>query len=133
MTTLWRWCFGLMALMIGPLHIIYGASVLTEARRSKSWPTAEATVLSSSVVEHKGGRGTNYSPVIVYQYSVAHTRYTGNSIWLSDFGADRAWAERIAEEYPNGAHVFAAYDPKNPARAVLKRGTNWFMYKAQSI
>lgn len=101
---------------------------------SQSWPTARATVTESSwITYHQGsvvgqnrqvaGRGYTHAPRVMYTFTVGNAVYTGSRIRFGEYrdGNLRA-VVRIAERYPVGRVVLAAYHPSNPSQSVLEHG-----------
>ncbi len=118
---LFDWVFGGLCVVMTPFFVVAGIQSGILALGSSSWPEVPGTILTSHVVAHQG-RGVSYSPEATYRYSVNSVSYESSRIWLSGFGNDQNWAERVAARYPVGASVSVFYRPSNPALAVLVPG-----------
>ncbi len=94
--------------------------MLLRARRSVSWPTVEATILESRVLERKK---RTFEPSVVYVYATGGQRLTGRRLWVGlTFATSGGWAQRIVASYPVGTLVRAAVDPGDPGYSVLVTG-----------
>ena len=95
---------------------------IIQASNSQSWPVADGTVVSSTVIRRKG-KGYPYCPSVHYQYSVAAQKFIGDSIAFGalDCGTE-AEATRIASAYPEGKTLPVHYDPESPSTSTLVVG-----------
>jgi hypothetical protein len=130
---------GLLLSNGGSLFVFSAVMMLASAADTKSWPSVTGTVVSSTVVQQKGGLGVTYAPEIQYAYQVERKDYHGTRIWMVDFDAD-AWAREIAgqgdearargiaAEFPAGASVPVYYLASDPKSSVLKPGASAFIY-----
>jgi len=112
--------------------LVFGVGVLVGGYFMYSWQTAvqdykpiEATVVSSELSETTGDEGgTQYSPHIVYNYTVDGKEYESDSYYYVDMSTDnRDWAATAVNEHPEGSTCTAYYSPENPQDSVLVRDT----------
>jgi hypothetical protein len=114
-----NWNFSVMPFLLQVLLAALATRLLVRAKRSRSWPTVEATIVESRIKR----RGANYEPQIVYAYAVDGKSYKSHRIAVGfSFARDKRSAERIAASYAKESRVVAAVDPKNHAYSVLARG-----------
>ena len=102
---------------------------------ARRWPTTTGRVLSAEVREaaavmerRRGGvvrqsAAQRYVAQVSYEYGVKGVFYRGERVQL---GQARAFAQpeeaqKVAARYPAGSRVTVAYNPANPADAVLER------------
>jgi hypothetical protein len=101
-----------------------GARMLVRAWSSEHWPTAQGSVLSSSVETLRSKRSVTFRPHVRYSYSVGSERYTSDTI---AFGSTDAGDSRDAKEYvsrfPAGSSVSLHYSPDDPSVACLDCGS----------
>jgi len=84
-------------------------------------PTSGA-VVSSSVSKSTDDDGTQYSPEIVYTYTVEGEDYKNDSYYYIDFStSNRGWAEEAVKKYSEGDECKVFYSPENPQYSVLVR------------
>lgn len=90
---------------------------------SRTWPTVEGTILSSTLTHGFSRGGPHHDLSVSYSYQVEGTEYTGDTV---DFaGATYTFAssgERHFALYPVGARVRVHYNPTTPHRSVLEPG-----------
>lgn len=94
--------------------------------RARSWPTADARVLSSSVKVNHDSDGSTNRPLIRYEYQVDGKKLESDrysfSVWSI---GSRDWADRIVDRYAVGTVHPCYYDPARPSEALLDRSFNW--------
>jgi hypothetical protein len=102
----------------GVVFYSFARRVERQGNASRSWPTVPGRVLSSEI--RRGQKG-NISPAITYRYAIAGKDYTGTR---ASFAGTTGQAEssRLVNAFPVGAAVSVAYDPADPASAVLEVG-----------
>lgn len=118
---------GVAFAVLGALLLARAAVGFRRARRSRSWPVAEGTIVESRVERVPSARVTgspDYVPTVRYRYQVGDETFTGSRL---AFGYDaRLLHEELAVErlarYPVGARVAVRYDPDRPAHATLETG-----------
>jgi Protein of unknown function (DUF3592) len=93
----------------------------TQVAPVTTWVPAPATVLSTDVAATKNGNGSNYRPIVTYQYTVNGVPYTSQRVSPLTESASRKWAQSVVARYPTGAAVTAWYDPKHPSNAIIDR------------
>lgn len=126
--------FGVAAivfLLVGPILLIFARKWQSAVDASRGWPTATGRVVSAEVKQKLSKVGSQlqpeYVPVIVYDYSVAGQVYRGNVVHV---GISPAYsylrterdAQAYIDKYPVGAEVAVAYNPADPASALLEPG-----------
>ncbi len=95
-------------------------SQLAAIRQARSWPTANATILGSSISSQQIGEGEMYEPKVRYAYEVAGQRYESERIRFGRFWESQNGARAILERFPVGSSVPVYYDPADPAIATLE-------------
>lgn len=91
------------------------------SRRRDAFEPVEAQVLESELrVNH--GETVSYIPEIEYEYTVAGTTYTSDSVYPGpDFDVqNKNAAESLVDTYSEGENVEAYYDPENPTDTFLE-------------
>ena len=110
-----------MAVIAGVLagiFIVYVVVRLLQFRGSDRWPTAEATVEAAEVQDVRIGDGHHYRPSVIFSYTVAGERYSGE--WIGPpFHSQQDLAELIQRNCPVGAKLTARYKPQDPSRNLL--------------
>ena len=114
------------AAFAGLLLVIFSGHTLFSNYNARRWPTTTGTVVTSCIVmvEVGNSRSTQMVPraEVKFQYAVAgetyesdHLSYTGTGI-----GATRnAYPPGWQKDYPAGKTVRVAYNPAQPANAVV--------------
>ena len=114
------YCFALFLLLfIGQAWSIYLGF------RSRFWPTAQGTVLSSSVASYLDSEIPNsywYDPKVLYRYTVDGQEYENNILSFKEYihTPDKKFAESIAAKYPSGSNVTVYYKPNSPTYSALE-------------
>jgi hypothetical protein len=114
--------FGILAgagfLWAGVAILMWDIGKLRQARAARNWPTAEGTVVLSTIDD----RQKESTPHVVYTYTVADTEYTSNQISFDIFDkpGGEGRIESIIARYPEGTEVTVYYDPGNPSTAILE-------------
>ena len=95
-----------------------------QAIRSYFWASTEGQVLSSTVTRVKRlNDPASYYASISYEYEVGGTKFTGDRVFLGEYGTGSAGPmQEIVDRYPVGKRVTVYYDPQDPNKAVLERG-----------
>jgi hypothetical protein len=106
------------------LIVVQGYSIWRAYKQtgwSRSWPTAEGTIVESHLDLSTGGDPRpDRSSRIRYRYRVGDHEYEGDRIQLLTWLLP---TRRLIEGYPVGRRVDVRYDPQNPGNAVLRVGT----------
>jgi len=99
-----------------------------ECFHSRSWPSVEASILSSSVVKEFDD-GIYYPAKVTYRYTVNGHTFVGERIKVGgEIKHVWAWvAKRTSRKYPVGAVVRAYYSRQDPSIAVLEPGFNIYL------
>ncbi len=118
----------ILASLAGLLLTYYSTNNAIDAYATKSWPTAEGTIIISEVT-----RSSRYVPHIVYTYAVDTMDYSSEKIDLA-VNAQYKWqkdAQVEADKYPVNKKVTVYYNPNNPGEAILNpgiKGVHAFMF-----
>jgi hypothetical protein len=89
------------------------------ALKSKSWPTATATVVTSTFDR----AGTVYSPKVIYKFTHNGREYQNDNItYLGVASTSKQKAITAAQRYPERGNVTVHFDPFNPQNAVITPG-----------
>lgn len=88
-----------------------------KAMESKSWPTTEGVILTSSMKKV----GKYHSADISFEYTVDETKYVSYNL---SFGGIRGYQEiqEAVESHPAGMEVSIHSNPEDPGEAVLVSG-----------
>jgi hypothetical protein len=124
------WITGFFLSALGLFNIWKGVHYRSVAHNTAGWPTAQATVIASAVLERVFRDAQNYSarryiPEVRYVYEVDGTQRENDVIQmgLGDLGyMIEKQALEHAARYPVHARVSVWYDPANPTFAVLEAG-----------
>lgn len=103
-----------------------GMANLTTARRARSWPTTEGTLLSSKCVKyHVMSEGSSFFTHVNYRYTIAGKSYPGDRLAFGYTGSGwRRPNQKIADRLSSARQVLVRYDPDKPSTAVLSYGLN---------
>ena len=103
---------------------VYSSSELIKEYKRKTWDTAIATVLESSVVETGSMR-----PMVKYSYQVGNKTYVGSSgLQAPGFGNKARQydvAMKLSRKYPKGRLISVHYNPLNNAESVIIITPHW--------
>lgn len=129
---------GVIFLLIGGLALETGISSLHEGSDTKTWPGVSGIIIASSIdktthayrrgVNNSASGGVSYTPVLVYDYQLGGTTYTGTVIYKSFAHALEFIAEKYIEQYSVGSSVTVYYNPENPEDTVLEPGFKIFSH-----
>ena len=121
--TLCRLCLlgGVALFLLGAWHIPLG-------RASRTWPTAEGTVIRvESTIKGETVFTMEGDAKVQYEYVVNGNTYENDRIWYAIRTNTRP-IKQLADGLHPGSPVTVYYDPGNPARSVLLTGhdpNNW--------
>ena len=115
----WGIVLGLPA--IGIVIAVFTVRMQRLAEASRSWPTAEGTVVASEVVVTRG-KGKTYTAQVRYSYQVGGAPYGSDRIQFGSSGTDQKVANATVADHPVGKRVKVYYNPGKPAQAVLVPG-----------
>jgi uncharacterized protein DUF3592 len=119
----------LFALAVVPFAL--GAWGCYQGWRTLSWPTTQATILSSQAHRFESERrqdgrtvtDVRHTVTIRYSYSVGRRDYLGEGIQPYSYGMQNSAAAREQfERYRPDTAARIAYDPDNPGEAYLEPG-----------
>jgi hypothetical protein len=115
-----------------PVSAVAVTSRILSARESVTWPTAEATVNSSSIETSRRGRRIKYdfyTPSVNYSFQVDGTTHSGTRIAWDGLGSEeRSEVEASMRQYAPGTTHTVHYDPDNPSNCVLDPNHGFGVY-----
>jgi len=125
---------GLLMTIALPISTVMILSRVRSARASASWPTAEATINTSSIEKSKQGRRIKhdyFSPDVGYGFQVDGTARNGTRIAWEEFGSrERSEVEAYMQQFAVGTTHTVHYDPEDPSNCVLDTEYSFFIYSA---
>jgi Protein of unknown function (DUF3592) len=92
-----------------------------EVLRVATWQPVSARVLSTDIKAVRGDKGTSYTPVVRYLYTVNGAEYESNKVLPLTISASYGWAVRLRDRFHPGQAVTAYVNPSQPASAFLVR------------
>ena len=92
-----------------------------EVYRVATWQPVSARVLSTDIKAVRGDKGTSYTPVVRYLYTVNGAQYESNKVLPLTISASYGWAVRLRDRFHPGQAVTAYVNPSQPASAFLVR------------
>jgi|GEM_PF-2493197 len=103
-----------------------------QSQAKQSYVEGTGVVEESEVEARRDEDGTQYKPIVRYNYEVDGEAYTSDRVafdggWSS---GDHSDADRICRKYPRDAKIKIWYDPGDPSKAVLEIesvGMSWFL------
>jgi hypothetical protein len=100
-----------------------GARKIYRDRVSKAWPTAEGTILESSL-ESASYRRPNltHRAKVLYSFVVDGNTYSGDTLDFTDFDRESEDARSVLNRYPKNKVVSVHYLPSDPSVSVLEPG-----------
>lgn len=122
-------CAVLAAVGVGLLFA--GLRDAWRAARTKRWPTASGTVVSSEELQHQrnlpaqsgGGTRIHYEARVHYEYSVGRVHIGSTVIRLGPTeSSNEAGVQSTLARYLPGQQVRVAYNPEDPTESVLEPG-----------
>lgn len=118
----------ILASLAGLFLSIYATNSAVNAYKSKSWPTAEGTIITSEVVRH-----SKYEPRVIYTYSVDTLDFSSEKISLTPTAQYKYkdGAAKVTNKYPVNTKVKVYYDPNRFDFALLEpgiKGVHFFMF-----
>ena len=118
---------GLAFLIPGLASILFALRSIWTVFTSWHWPTTEAEVTHSEVVQ--GLESLIFQPRVAYQYEIQGVSYTAAAIDWDRFDMAHAEAQRLADKYPVGKLVTVYYHPMKPHCAVIEpRGGRMYYF-----
>ena len=116
--------FSSVFILVGGVILYFGVESLFAANASKSWPTVQGKILSSSVDSKRSDKGgTTYHAEVLYEYNVGGQTQSSHDVAFGGYGSsDPSHARSIVNKYRAGADVTVYYSPSNSSKAVLETG-----------
>lgn len=114
----------LLILALSLVMISYGSYLVIRAQQSASWPTTAGKITQSEVVVSAEDKNSATFR-IAYEFVVNQIGYTSNVYRFGAKGQYSSISNTKAKQaqYPKGGDVVVAYNPGNPADAVLEPGS----------
>lgn len=123
--TVLSYCLGFggwICMVAGGVLVAVGFYLAVLHVTALSWPSVEGIVLSTGI-EDKGGRA-RYAPMVIFRYEVGGVTYESSEIARTKaYSSSKAWAEGKAARFQPGSRVPVFYDPDDPSRGFLDKGT----------
>lgn len=122
---LWSLLWAAIAFAIAASMVRTMVTEWPQYRASRAWPTAPATIISSTLDSARNSRGTTrYYPILAYTFRLADSTYRGTTLRLGTPSFPTvAEGELALRPYREGATVPVHYDPGNPSLSVLELRT----------
>ncbi len=128
---------GLLMTIALPISAVMISSRILSARESASWPTAEATIDSSSIKKSRQGRRIKhdyFTPQVSYSFQVDGTAHNGTRIaWEVPGSRERSEVEAYLGQFANGTTHTVHFDPDDPSNCVLNPEYGFTIYLALII
>lgn len=110
---------------VGSVLAIFVAAGLglfgSEVYRVATWQPVSARILKTDIKAVRGDKGTSYTPVVRYRYSVNGAQYQSTQVLPLTISASYAWASKLRDRFQAGQVVTAYVNPSRPASAFLVR------------
>ena len=113
-------------LLLGLIGAAWRSTQLVEGLFSQNWPTTQGVITESGIwTTYDSDGDPSYKVEIAYEYVVDGVGYVRDRISAAGTfsSGNRHSAEQVMLQYRKGDEVLVAYNPRNPARAVLIPGT----------
>ena len=116
---------------VGLALLVAGLSDAWRAARTRRWPTASGTVVSSEELQHRrelpaeagGGSRIHYEARVHYEYSVGRVHIGSTVLRLGPTEtSSEAGVQSTLARYLPGQKVQVAYNPQDPTDSVLEPG-----------
>ena len=116
-------------IVVSLVMVTYGDFLMVRAELSESWPTSAGKVTRSQVVISQTDEDSATFR-IAYEFVINEICYTSD---VYRFGANGQYStisitKAKHDKYPVGGNVIVAYNPSNPADAVLEPGVKSYGY-----
>jgi hypothetical protein len=131
--------------LVGLGVLVWGFLRMRQTARTRSWPTTQGTIRSSTVTSREAPPLTSessydddapkpkpqvlYRPQVEYTYTLGQETYTGTALGRDVLEvSSRQHAQAHAARYVPGAPVTVFYDPADPGQALLEpgvQGASW--------
>ena len=93
----------------------------SEVYRIGTWQPVSARILSTDIKAIRGEKGTSYTPVVRYLYSVNGAQYESKQVLPLTISASYGWAVKLRDRFRRGEIVTAYVNPGRPSSAFLVR------------
>lgn len=135
--TVFGWVGAAILTLVGLMLTIAGSYELSQGRKTRSWLETSGRILESDIVSRSSTSrrstdtsrtisqtDTDYDVELRYSYTVGNGAFEGRRVQYGNTSHDeRAAAQEELARYPRGTDVPVYYDPQDPARSVLVKGT----------
>jgi len=105
---------------------------INRGKKSRNWPTTEATVISTEVEEkHKydeDGESVYFYPRAHYDYLVGGQLYQGFEYKLLEASMSKRKAIEFISNFIPGDKLTVYYDPEKPTESVMQPGEQKYFY-----
>jgi hypothetical protein len=119
-------------LIVGVILSILMPIAINRGKKSRNWPTTEATVISTEVEEkHKydeDGESVYYYPRVHYDYRVGGQVYQGFKYKLLEASMSKRKAIEFISNFIPGDKLTVYYDPEKPTESVMQPGEQKYLY-----
>jgi high-affinity Fe2+/Pb2+ permease len=123
---------GVLLLVVGSALVVHGSKKIEEARAKKSWPSAQAVIVSSKV----GGKRA-FHPEVVYRYRVGEKKFVGQTIMnMPGFGGRTNRldaAEKIVAAHKAGTMITVHYNPQQSQMSVISIVPTYTVFMQLSV
>jgi hypothetical protein len=107
---------------MGVALLVKAHSGVIQTTGSKLWPAAAAKIVSLDVEERISGHSREWTPHVIYRYSVSGRQYQGSRVAMTQpRWTSREEVDAFLARYVVRSTVMAYYDPDEPGQAVLER------------
>lgn len=116
----------ILLFLFGIFYTLGGMYDRQEWQASQNWPSVTGKVVNNEIVSKIDKRGTYYTLVVTYQYSVNDVLYTSQRVRIeapSDHNEPYLASKTYDGAYAINTQVNVYYDPDKPERALLDRQT----------
>ena len=111
-------------LLFGGGMLVGGYLMLGWQAEVEDYTPTSGRVVSSEVSEKSDDDGYQYSPHIVYTYTVDGKEYKNDSYYYMNVStSSRGWAEEAVNNHPKGKEITVYHSRKDPQSSVLVKDT----------
>ena len=119
-------------LIVGVILSILMLIAISRGKKSRNWPTAEATVISTEVEEKheydEDGESVYYYPRVHYDYRVGGQVYQGFKYKLLEVSMSKRKAIEFISNFMPGDKLTVYYNPEKPTESVMQPGEQKYLY-----
>jgi len=127
----------IVLLIVGVVLSILMLIAINRGKRSKNWPTSEATVISTEVEEKheydEDGESVYYYPRVHYDYRIGGQVYQGYKYKLLEASMSKRKAFQFISNFMPGDKLTVYYDPEKPTESVMQPGEQKYLYVFMAI